>query len=658
MRHRFLILGRCAAAIACLFALGGAPAPSASPPGAARIGRLTLAPCEAGAALCGRLLRPLDPTGRHGGRVGVAFALFPHRDRQAPALGTIVGAEGGPGYSSIAAGALYRDLFAPLMDRRDLLLMDYRGAGRSDALDCPRLQAMRSQTVAAIGACGRALGRAAVLYGTGLAADDLAAVLEALAIDRVDLYGDSYGTFFGQVFAARHPERLRSLVLDGAFPVIGEDPFYAASGAAVRRTLDLVCRRAPTCRDLPGRALDRIGRLLDAVRAHPIAGHAHDGTGAVLAVTVDPAAIGTILFDGTEGGLNLRELDAAGRAWLEAGDAAPLLRLVAENQRNEGDALPAGPPSHYSRALSAEVSCLDYPQLYDMTAPPAARRAQAAAAIAAKAATEPGLYAPLTLAEWRRMPLDLNVLEMCEDWPLPAPPYPPAQPIPPDRTFPAVPALVLSGELDVLTTPEEAELVARQLPRAQHLIVGNSFHVDALGDVDDCAAAIVRRFVATLAAGDTACLARVKPLRLPPGFHRRAADLPPATPLPGNAALPGDLATAAAAVQTAGDALARWWLIGSGDDAGLRGGTFAIDQAEGTVTVTLRAVRWTEDLAVSGRLTWDQASGAVRGRLDLAAAGGMRGRLEVRWDDRATDAIATLSGTIGGRAVAATTFAP
>ncbi len=38
---------------------------------------------------------------------------------------------------------------------------------------------------------------------------------------RIDLYGDSYGTYFEQVFAIRHPNLLRSIVLDGAYPLNG-----------------------------------------------------------------------------------------------------------------------------------------------------------------------------------------------------------------------------------------------------------------------------------------------------------------------------------------------------------------------------------------------------------------------------------------------------
>jgi pimeloyl-ACP methyl ester carboxylesterase len=44
-------------------------------------------------------------------------------------------------------------------------------------------------------------------------ADDLVAMLDALAVDRVDLVGLSMGGYVGLAFAERHPDRLRSLAL-------------------------------------------------------------------------------------------------------------------------------------------------------------------------------------------------------------------------------------------------------------------------------------------------------------------------------------------------------------------------------------------------------------------------------------------------------------
>ncbi|MBV9056870.1 MAG: alpha/beta hydrolase, partial [Candidatus Eremiobacteraeota bacterium] len=77
---------------------------------------------------------PLDPAGQVPGKVGIAFAWLPHSDRVRPSEGTIVAVEGGPGYPSIGSRSLYRALYAPLLQRRDLLLVDNRGTGRSEAI--------------------------------------------------------------------------------------------------------------------------------------------------------------------------------------------------------------------------------------------------------------------------------------------------------------------------------------------------------------------------------------------------------------------------------------------------------------------------------------------------------------------------------------------
>ena len=67
-----------------------------------------------------------------------------------------------------------------------------------------------------------------------------------------------------------------------------------------------------------------------------------------------------------------REIDAAVRAAL-AGDDAPLLRLAQQSLAYNGGLSPA---SYFSDGLYVAVSCTDYPQLFDLRAAPARRRAQ------------------------------------------------------------------------------------------------------------------------------------------------------------------------------------------------------------------------------------------------------------------------------------------
>src|SRR5262252_5241639 len=154
-----------------------------------KVGRLLLQRCDS-APWCGRLTRPLDPLEPAGRTLAVYFEYFPHSGR-GPAQGTLVATEGGPGFPATDSREAYLALFAPLRATRDVLIMDNRGTGRSGAIDCQPLQSAPGLTDEDVGACGRSLGPSVQLYSSNLAADDLAALLEALDIKRIDLYGDS-----------------------------------------------------------------------------------------------------------------------------------------------------------------------------------------------------------------------------------------------------------------------------------------------------------------------------------------------------------------------------------------------------------------------------------------------------------------------------------
>src|ERR1700722_17205223 len=174
------------------------------------VGQLTLTLCNTDyTGYCGSITRRIDPAGVTPGTITVGFEYYPRADYSEPSLGTILPQEGGPGYSSTGTRDYYLEIFDALRDRRDVLIVDKRGTGLSSPIDCPALQA-GSLALSGVGACGRQLGDAAWFYGTDFAAQDIAAVLDALDIMQVDFYGDSYGTFVGQVLAGLYPERVRS----------------------------------------------------------------------------------------------------------------------------------------------------------------------------------------------------------------------------------------------------------------------------------------------------------------------------------------------------------------------------------------------------------------------------------------------------------------
>jgi pimeloyl-ACP methyl ester carboxylesterase len=632
----------------------------AAPPPADRrpllVGSIELKPCPGVSAYCGKLDRPLDPTAAIPGRISIHFEYYPHT-AAGPPVGTLVATEGGPGYAATESRDEYLALFEPLRSRRDFLLMDNRGTGQSEAAECRELQSNPKWTVEMIGACGRHLGDSASLYSTAYAADDLAAILEALHIRRIDLYGDSYGTFFEQVFAVRHPNLLRSIVLDGAYALNGVDyPWYPNYAPAMRDKFDIACRRFAPCAQLDGSSIDHIRPVLEDLRAHPFPARAMDSDGKEQAFIADPSQLAIVMYGNEPAFATVRELDAAARAFT-GGDRAPLLRLMAESISGVD---PTGDIAQSSAAAAEAVTCQDPPQIFDMRLPPALRAADRDRAIAERKRTRPDTYAPFTIDEYRGMPLDYTFIDQCVDWPVSPSTHPASHVVEADVRYPDVPALIVSGELDDLTTLADGAAVAAAFKQGRQIRVANSFHVNALPHArSTCAARIVRRFIATLDAGDTSCTAQVPPLRLVPRFARHAAELEAAAALPGNRADASQLRSVSAAVMTAGDVLARLSGNSTGQGVGLRGGSFRISNDTSITHVVLDQVRWTEDLAVSGTIDKPTAhTGMVHALLRWAAPDARTGEIAVEWPQGVANSVAAIRGKVADAAVIARTGAP
>ncbi|GAB3196247.1 alpha/beta fold hydrolase [Nocardioides hungaricus] len=568
----------------------GLSAPAVADDRDVRVGSLTLRECDvAPRALCGSIRREWEPGRPEEGTVRVGFVLVRARDASRPPLGTLVPHEGGPGYSTTGSVGSFLRMYGPLLERRQVLLVDQRGTGRSEPIDCPALQNLRTEYAVAAGRCGRSLGDRADDYTTALSADDTAAVAEALDLGPLDLYGDSYGTFFQQVFAGRHPDLVRSIVLDGAYPTYGESGWYPTQGPAMRNAFTIVCRRSPACRDAGAPWGVTIRRVLDRVREKPWRGTAYDADGRRARVVVDGSTLASVAYGATYGPAFYREMTAAMRSGLR-GDRAPLLRLVAEAL---GGGTDAGDPRAYSEGLDAAVACHDYPQVYDMTASPRQRAEQYAAALARRTRRAPGTYGPFTVREYAGS--DWQMLDWCLRWPVAAADNPAGPVVPPGGTYPGVPVLVLSGELDSITTPAEGAMIVGQFPNATQVVVPNSFHVTALGDTDGCASAQLRRFVRTPGRAPGTCAGRVPPVDAMPVFPRSV----------------GELGRRRTVDATIADVVDRWWNNYSGRGVGLRGGTFTYT-GSAVVRFRLRGVRLVDDLAVSGRVVWDRYAGTMR----------------------------------------------
>lgn len=593
------------------------------------------------AVRCGFARVPLDHANPGGRSIRIYFERYRRREFGLPPASTVVAIEGGPGYSSTASRAGYLRLWHPVSRLRDLVLVDLRGTGRSGALACAALAKSTVGYARRGGRCAAQLGPDRDLYTTAQSVDDLDDVLQALGVARVDLYGDSYGSFAAQAFAVRHPSRLRSLVLDSTYPVTGTDPAGSDLIAAVRRGLRRSCARRPGC---PARArhVDPVALVAEfsgRLKKGPIVGTAPDGDGNPTKVRLDQDAFVQLVSASYSYYGVWRDVQAA-IVSAESGDDAPILRLAAETVTVEGGA--ADPPAY---PLYLAVTCHDYPQLWDPLTPLRDRRAEVLRRLALY---PPGTFAPFTGLLWTGV--DYEGFLACLKWPS-APDAGP--PVPPHAQYPEVPTLVLNGDLDTITAASGARLVAHRFPRSTFVELHNSIHVTATYDRDGCASTIYTRFVGTLRAGDTSCASRIAEVRLVPTFARSLAEVTPARSLQGDRSVVADRQLAAAAAATVADAIARWQVNYDGSSVGLRGGSWSYTGTDVAV-FKLRGASFVPGVAISGSARWDVSGGQVTATVTVNG----EAHLQLRWSLHQQHVLSTITGDAGGRAVRATMLAP
>lgn len=255
------------------------PEPDWAALGAARLPLLS--PCERPGVeeplLCGTLEVREDRFETTPGRtIPLAVVVVPARTRT-PAPEPVFIFAGGPGGAATErAGAMVHA--APLRDR-DIVLVDQRGTGGSNELDCDfgaggdalgELPEMFPP--AAVEACAAELARRAdlYLYTSDQHADDIEEVRYLLGYSRIHLSGGSYGTRAAMVFAQRYPRTVATLFL------IGTDspsrPNLAERGLSAERALEGVaafCTADAACAALTPDLAEQVADLLAELELGP-----------------------------------------------------------------------------------------------------------------------------------------------------------------------------------------------------------------------------------------------------------------------------------------------------------------------------------------------------------------------------------------------------
>ena len=236
---------------------------------------LALEACQLGAAgspsrlaaRCGVLAVSEDRSKPDGRSIDLRIAIVPAVSRN-PERDPLVFLTGGPGQAATETYPTLAPAFRRISRDRDVVLVDQRGTGGSNALRCPEEQVKDLALLGEdeigpwVARCLEDLAGDPRFYTTSIAMTDLDEVREALGYERVNLYGLSYGTRAALTYLRMFPERVRAVILDGVVPpteVLGQDVAKDAE-----RAIDLVIARCSSdsrCRE----AFPDLSQDLDSV---------------------------------------------------------------------------------------------------------------------------------------------------------------------------------------------------------------------------------------------------------------------------------------------------------------------------------------------------------------------------------------------------------
>jgi pimeloyl-ACP methyl ester carboxylesterase len=179
-------------------------------------------------AQCGTLSVPEDRAKPDGRQLELAIAWVPTDDDEA--VDPVFMLAGGPGQSARDSYPSVAPAFREIRRKRHVILVDQRGTGGSHPLVCRDAEG-ESAIAESLDDGAEAAARFARtclatlqkdadprFFGTTDAVQDLEAVRIALGVEQINLVGISYGTRVAQQYMARHPERVRSAILDGVVP--------------------------------------------------------------------------------------------------------------------------------------------------------------------------------------------------------------------------------------------------------------------------------------------------------------------------------------------------------------------------------------------------------------------------------------------------------
>ncbi len=392
---------------------------------------------------------------------------------------------GGPGQAATELTAMVDMMFSEIRQSRDIVLIDQRGTGKSNGLDCSNMETeglgldiyfSAEELNEQAKACLESFKQSDLSqYSTNQAIDDFEQVRQALGYKQFYLYGGSYGTRAGLVYMRRYPGSVAGAILDSVAPTQLAVGLFGKTG---EQSFDLLlqdCRQTPACAAaFPNLKQDFIA-LTERMKKAPIKTDVLDPISAdktLLVLDIDRFInlIRTALYSvQTRAMLPLLISEAA------KGNYKPFLGLYA--------GLGVNSAGMYFGLTLTIVCSEDWPRV-----------------------------TPQMLSEDNDNYVvgnnTGNTFEnFCKLWP--------KYPVSPDFAKPVssdIPTLLLSGRVDPVTPPDYAEMALETLSNARHLVAYNGAHSIIS---HTCAPKLIEQFLQSgkVSELDDSCLTKHYPSR-------------------------------------------------------------------------------------------------------------------------------------------------
>ena len=425
-------------------------------------------------AKCGSLAVSEDPSNPQSRQIMLGVAVV-QAIRRSPEPDPLFILAGGPGQSVIEVFPVIASALFRIHEKRDIVLVDQRGTGKSNPLRCldPEQDEVLEdeQVIALLQDCPNKLDADLRYYTTDIAMQDLEQVRSALGYESINLFGVSYGTRAALTYLKMYPERVRSVVLDAVV-----DPAFvlymdvARDGQAALDRLFTRCEADEACSSTFPGLRSEFDEILQKLEETPVeVTISHPITGKPLEVKVTRRTFTDIIFN-----------------TLYSPDLVAMLPLAIHQAYTEENYAP----------LISQAYLLDA-GIYD-------------GMFYAVACSEDG---PLVSAPDKAESIfgdnAQTFVEVCDAWPKGNPAPIVRAPVTSD-----VPVLMLSGEADPITPPWHAEQLVSSFSNIIHLVFNDMGHGNSSSQ---CTAKILDSFIesASVKGLDTTCAESVEP---PPFF--------------------------------------------------------------------------------------------------------------------------------------------